>query len=383
MWVSHLSLSNFRNYTSAEIDLNPGFNLFLGANGQGKTNAIEAIAYFTNLSSHRVSQDQALIRTDCESAIVRMRVQRSERETLLEFQLNKALKNRAQINKSPAKPRQLTENFSTVVFAPEDLQIVRGEPSVRRKFLDQTQTLRNPHFSALISEYEKVVKQRNALLKTAKMQRSQRFEKPESIVTTLEIWDARLVELGVKIWRARIQLLHELKPFFENAYQQLTNSDHQPSAELITNDISNFVELSDVEIQERFWDALNANRASDFARAQTSIGPHRDDLELSLNALPVKGYASHGETWSFVLAMRLAVAELLKKESTAGDPVLILDDVFAELDKSRRDKLFCAAQDFEQTIVTAAVADDVPKNINWHVVHIQKGEVIPGEVTNV
>lgn len=383
MWVSHLSLSNFRNYKNAEIDLKPGFNLFLGANGQGKTNAIEAVAYFTDLSSHRVSQDHALIRKNCESAIVRMRVHRGQRETLLEFQLNKALKNRAQINKSPAKPRQLTENFSTVVFAPEDLQIVRGDPSIRRKFLDQTQTLRKPHFSALISEYEKVIKQRNALLKTAKIQRGQGFEKPESIVTTLEIWDARLVELGTKIWRARIQLLHKLGPFLENAYQQLTDSDHQPRAALIANGISDFADLSEAEIQRRFWDALNANRASDFARAQTSVGPHRDDLELSLNVLPVKGYASHGETWSFVLAMRLAVAELLKNESSAGDPVLILDDVFAELDTSRREKLFRAAQDFEQTIVTAAVADDVPKNIDWHVVHIQKGEVVASETTNV
>ena len=378
MWVEHLTLTDFRNYRHAEFSFHRGPNLLLGRNGQGKTNAVEAIAYFATLGSHRITSETALIRKDCAAAISRMRIQRNNRETLLEIQINRDGPNRAQLNRAAVKPRELMSYFSCVVFAPEDLQIARSEPSVRRRFLDEALVARQPALSAVLTDYDRVVKQRNALLKSARSLRSSQKDVADSALQTLDVWNERLITLGTKIISERENLVQSLSQPLSQIYQTLVEADHQPTINMRSTidsqpSVYDIVPRETSVIEERFRDALRASAQAELERAVTLVGPHRDDLELSLNELPVKGYASHGETWSFVLALRLSLAALLQAESTAGDPVLILDDVFAELDARRRDRLFAAVSEYEQVIVTAAVADDVPTNVDWRVFRIDGG----------
>jgi DNA replication and repair protein RecF len=380
MRITHLSLVDFRNYQAAEVPFRPGPNLLIGRNGQGKTNLAEAIAYFSSLSSHRVTGDAALIRAGTDSAVMRMRVSANDREVLLESQLNRGRANRAQVNRNSVRPRELTRWFTCVLFAPEDLTLVRGEPGIRRRFLDDAVTARQPAFASTLGDYERVVKQRTALLKAARAGGSQ-----SALDATLEVWDARLVELGVKIMLARRALVASLERPLIDAYASLVEHDHAPIIELSETVLSESLDVSRETnsddrvsretLSEQFRHALSQVRRQEIERAVTLVGPHRDDAEFSLNRLPVKGYASHGETWSFVLAVRLSLAILLREESVAGDPVVILDDVFAELDMRRRSALMTAVAQFEQVIVTAAVEDDVPTG-PWHRIRVESGSVL-------
>lgn len=391
MRVSHLSLSDFRNYVTAEVPFLPGQNLVVGRNGQGKTNLVEAIAYFATLTSHRTHGDTALIRAGAESAIMRMRVGVDDREVLLEAQLNSGKPNRAQVNRNAVRPRELTRWFSCVVFAPEDLMLIRGEPGVRRRFLDEAVIARQPSFAAVIAEYERVVKQRTALLKATRARSS-----GGAVDDTLDIWDSKLIDLGSRIMFARRALCDALETPLHDAYEAIVEQDHLPTLALSESvhharDRSVSRETSvprDEQVEARasvsretlaieFAEALRLVRDQERERAVTLIGPHRDDVHFGLHGLQVKGYASHGETWSFALSLRLALASLLRDESVTGDPVVILDDVFAELDARRRHALMKAVAGFEQVIVTAAVADDVPPG-DWHEIHVVDGAVVGG-----
>jgi DNA replication and repair protein RecF len=382
--VTHLGLSDFRNYESLDVDLHPGPNLFVGSNGQGKTNLVEALGYLSTLGSHRVSVDHALIRQNQESAIIRARLSHGGREVLAEVQLNRGAANRAQVNRSPIKTRELPRYFSSVLFAPEDLALVRGEPSGRRRFMDELLVLRTPRMSSVIADYERVLRQRNTLLKSARNARGE--------LTTLEIWDERLVALGSEIIAARTALVEELTPELTAAYSAIAGADH---AARLTNYLSVFASTPDAEAgedaatragvvtasvaAEAFRGALARLRRAELDRGVTLAGPHRDDLVLELNGLPARGYASHGESWSFALSLKLASAAVLRGESSAGDPVLILDDVFAELDESRRGRLADAVASFEQVLITAAVFDDVPESLAANVVRISAGRVVTDE----
>jgi DNA replication and repair protein RecF len=379
--VTHLGLNDFRNYKSLDVDLHRGPNLFVGSNGQGKTNLVEALGYLSTLGSHRVSVDHALIRQGQDAAIIRARLAHAEREILAEVQINRGSANRAQVNRSPIKTRELPRYFSSVLFAPEDLALVRGEPSGRRRFMDELLVLRTPRMSSVIADYERVLRQRNTLLKTARNARGD--------LTTLDIWDERLIALGSEIVQARTALVSELTPEVTASYSAIAGADH--SARLTTL-LSVFASSPDdaeadegatregvVTAQaaaEAFRAALARLRRAELDRGITLAGPHRDDLVLELNGLPARGYASHGESWSFALALKLASAAVLRRESSAGDPVLILDDVFAELDESRRGRLAEAVGDFEQVLITAAVFDDVPESLAANVVRIQAGRVV-------
>lgn len=387
MRVIHLSLSDYRNYRSAEIDLVAGQNLIIGRNGQGKTNLVEAIAYFASLRSHRVSSDASLIRAGAESAIARMRIGVGEREALLQMELNRSGPNRAQVNRNAARPRELTRWFSAVLFAPEDLMIVRGEPSGRRRFLDDAVVARNPAMAGVLSDYERVVRQRTSLLKSARASGAR-----SALDATLEIWDEQLVSLGSRIMFERRSLIERLSIPLADSYASLVEQDHAPrlmlveSAALPSGDVSRETgspvaepeSVSRETLEREFRVVLGNARLQELDRAQTLVGPHRDDLALELNGLPVKGFASHGESWSFALALRLGLAALLREESPAGDPVIILDDVFAELDAGRRRRLMAAVGEYEQVIVTAAVEDDVPEDREWHTIRIAAGEVVGG-----
>ncbi|MBN9239298.1 MAG: DNA replication/repair protein RecF [Micrococcales bacterium 70-64] len=384
MIVTHLSLTDFRNYEHLDVALHPGANLFVGSNGQGKTNLVESLGYLSTLGSHRVSVDHAMIRAGQESAIVRARLASGEREILAEVQLNRTGPNRAQVNRSPIKTRELPRYFSSVLFAPEDLALVRGEPSGRRRFLDELLILRTPRMSSVVADYERVLRQRNTLLKTARNARGD--------LSTLDIWDERLVTLGSEIIIARSWLVDELSPEVTRAYGAIAGADH---AARLSSRLSIFSSSTDDEVEDAdanrsgpleqsavadgFRAALARLRRAELDRGVTLAGPHRDDLVLELNALPARGYASHGESWSFALSLKLASAEVLRREASTGDPVLILDDVFAELDESRRGRLAAAVGDYEQVLITAAVFGDVPDELASNIVRIRAGAVVDDE----
>ncbi len=386
MLVRHLSLRDFRNYETAELPLEPGANVLIGSNGQGKTNLVEALGYLSTLGSHRVSVESAMVRQGQDSAIIRARVENGEKAILLEVQLNRTGANRAQANRSAIKSRELPRYFSSVLFAPEDIMLIRGEPSGRRKFLDQLLVLRAPRMTAVMTDYERVLKQRNTLLKSARASNG-------SQLGTLDIWDERLVTLGSEIIEARSTLVADLAPEVAHAYASVAGADHSASLgsylsiralsaeDDVEPDTSSVVgdRITADLAAEGFRAALARLRRAELARGVTLAGPHRDDLVLRLNGLPARGYASHGESWSFALALKLASAQLLRRESNAGDPVLVLDDVFAELDQSRRDRLAAAVADFEQVLITAAVLDDVPKSLFGRVVHISAGRILDDE----
>lgn len=394
MIVEQLSLVDFRNYAAADVTLHAGTNVFVGRNGQGKTNLAEAIGYFATLGSHRVSQDAPMVRDGANAAFVRTRLAHGERRVILEAQLNRTGSNRARVNGSPVKTAELPRYAQVVLFAPEDLQIVRGDPSARRRFADQLLIQRAPRMAGVLADYDRVLKQRTALLKSARA-RGIRGEE----LTTLDVWDDKLVQLGTQVIRARLALAADVAGPLASAYTTIAGADHRPelewvltidgatadddddrdpvasgSAETAAGTTSLDVRSAD-DVESAFRSVLAAKRAAELERGVTLVGPHRDDLLLRVRGLPVKGYASHGESWSVALSLRLASAQLLREQSMLGDPVLILDDVFAELDADRRARLAGVVADFEQVIVTAAVEGDVPVELRSRTVYVEAGTI--------
>ncbi|RFA23447.1 DNA replication/repair protein RecF [Subtercola boreus] len=394
MLVRHLSLTDFRNYPVAEVELSAGPNLFVGSNGQGKTNLVEALGYLSTLGSHRVSSDQALIRSGQQSAVIRARLEHAGREILVEVQINRSEANRAQVNRSVTKVREIPRFFSSVLFAPEDLALVRGDPSGRRRFIDQLLFARSPRLAGVASDYDRVLRQRNTLLKSV---RSSGVKGNQ--LSTLEIWDDRLITLGAEIITERDALVALLRPHVEAAYRAVAGSDHSPkltsrlsilSPAPTDDDLDDQTAASSISlgspfrresVEAQFRAAVAGVRRQELERGITLCGPHRDDIVFELNGLPAKGYASHGESWSFALALKIASADLLRADSSTGDPVVILDDVFAELDKARRTRLAAAVADYEQVLITAAVFGDVPVELTARTVHIAAGTIV-GEPTD-
>ncbi|WP_448255656.1 DNA replication/repair protein RecF [Microbacterium aurum] len=389
MIVEQLNLVDFRNYAAADVTLAPGPNVFVGRNGQGKTNLAEAIGYFATLGSHRVSQDAPMVRDGEDAAIVRMRLAYGERRVLLEAQLNRSGSNKARVNGSAVKTAELPRYAQVVLFAPEDLQIVRSDPLARRRFADQLLIQRAPRMAGVLADYDRVLKQRTALLKSARA-RGIRGEN----LSTLEVWDDKLIQLGTDVIRARLALAADLAGPVAEAYTAIAGADHRPELEWLlsiggtdpdddeervdaaaSDTPSAHAALSAADIAGAFRSALTSKRAAELERGLTLVGPHRDDLLLRVRGLPVKGYASHGESWSVALSLRLASAHLLRAQSQLGDPVLILDDVFAELDTDRRARLAGMVEGFEQVIVTAAVEEDVPPALRARTVRVVAGTI--------
>ncbi|WP_417563180.1 DNA replication/repair protein RecF [Microbacterium sp.] len=382
MIVEQLSLVDFRNYAAADVTLHPGPNVFIGRNGQGKTNLAEAIAYFATLGSHRVSTDAPLVRHGADAAIARARLAHGERRVQLELQINKQGSNKARVNGAAIKPAELPRYAQVVLFAPEDLQIVRGDPSARRRFADQLLIQRAPRMAGVLGDYDRVLRQRNALLKSARARGIR-----GNGLSTLDVWDEKLVALGAEVIDARSALTAELAAPMADAYHQIAGDDHDPQLEWALSVRGADPEEGADDAQgaasgttaELFRAALAAKRTAELDRGLTLVGPHRDDLVLRVRGLPVKGYASHGESWSVALSLRLASAELLRAQSQLGDPVLILDDVFAELDVQRRERLAVLTADYEQVIVTSAVEADVPRALRAHVVRVEAGTIVDPE----
>lgn len=372
MFVEWLALSDFRNYRSVEIALEPGVVSFIGSNGQGKTNLIEAIGYVATLSSHRVATDAPLVRGDAPRAVIRIRVQREQRSNLIELEINPGKANRAQLNQAPvARPRELIGLLRTVVFAPEDLSLVKGDPAERRRFLDDLIVMRSPRMATVRADYERVVRQRNSLLKSLSGRSRSRAD--ENAESSLEVWNAALTNLGSQIMAARVGLIADLRPHVGLTYDAV--SDKTGPLELtyvskVDERLGESPQRDDYESALR--DSLADHRQAEIDRGVSLIGPHRDELAMNLRTFPVKGYASHGECWSVALTLRIASYELLRSDvGGGGEPVLILDDVFAELDQARRERVAEMVTGADQVLITAAVAADVPSALTgarWSVV---------------
>lgn len=375
MHVSHLSLADFRSYARAEVPLAPGVTAFVGPNGQGKTNLVEAIGYLATLGSHRVSSDAPLVRMGADRAVVRAAVTQGERRQLVELELNPGRANRARINRSSqVRPRDVLGIVRTVLFAPEDLALVKGDPGERRRFLDELVTARSPRMAAVRSDYERVLKQRNTLLKSAAMAR--RHGGRSMDLSTLDVWDQHLARAGAELLAHRLDLIATLLPLADKAYEQLAPGGG-PLGLAYKASTGEAADGEEARTREALYEVLLAGlsevRKQEIERGVTLVGPHRDDVLLRLGDLPAKGYASHGESWSYALALRLASYELLRSEG--NEPVLILDDVFAELDARRRERLAELVAPGEQVLVTAAVDDDVPDVLTGTRYAVSGGEV--------
>ena len=373
MYVKECSLRDFRSYEQVSVTLQPGISVFVGSNGQGKTNLVEAIAYVATLGSHRVATDAPLVRNGADTASVRVVVTHDERDIELDIEIVPQKSNRAKINRSPLKrPRDLLGYLNTVVFAPEDLALVKGDPSERRHFLDQTLIAMSPRLAGVRADFDRVLKQRNALLKTAQF--ASRGNSAE-VMRTLDVWDGQFATLSAELVTQRLRIVHDLQPLVDRLYE-VVSDDRGPFAIEYRASLPEFPTTTEAASWEAaYLDALAHRRHDEIERGITLVGPHRDDLECTLRGLPVKGYASHGESWSVALTLRLATFELLRRDRPGGDPILILDDVFAELDARRRARLIEIAQSAEQTLVTAAVAEDVPSECIGARYDVRGGEV--------
>ncbi len=366
MRVTHLSLRDFRSYTEVELPLDAGVTALIGPNGQGKTNLVEAVGYLSTLGSHRVAQDAPLVRLGAERAVVRGQVVRDDRSLLLEVEITPGKANRARVNRSPVpRAREMLGILRSVLFAPEDLALVKGDPAERRRFLDDLLVLRTPRYAGVRADYDRVLKQRNALLRSGAGRRAEQVD-----LRTLEVWDSHLSTAGAELLAGRIDLVEGLRPLVDKAYQAVAESSFASAGPAAIDYRSSLGEDVPLVADRDMLSAAMLNQISEVRKAElergiTLVGPHRDELVLKLGPLPAKGYASHGESWSFALALKLAAYDLLRAETDAGgEPVLVLDDVFAELDGHRRERLATLVAGAEQVLVTAAVPEDVPEALS-------------------
>ena len=359
MLITNLNLTNYRSYANLELNLAPGINIFVGKNGEGKTNIAESILYLTFLNSHRASGNTPLVKLGQTSAYIRAKVKYPEREILVELEINIDKANRAKINQNPARSqKEIFGIVQTIYFSPEDLDIVRGDPTERRRFVDQLLTLRSPRVAAVVSDYERAVKQRNSLLKTRASKEA------------LAPWDKQVADFGGQLIALRLTGLTQLTPLFNSIYSEISNIK---PAEIIYKSSLEGISENAAENSEKIMEKLISTRGAELERGLTLTGPHRDDLLLMLGEHQVKGYASHGESWSIALALKLATYNLLKSDGLS--PILILDDVFSELDEDRREKLAAIAKSAEQTIITVAVEADLPKSLTGQRYLVKSGSV--------
>ncbi|BBC63107.1 DNA replication and repair protein RecF [Mycobacterium marinum] len=383
MYVRHLGLRDFRSWAHADLELGPGRTVFVGPNGFGKTNIIEALWYSATLGSHRVGTDAPLIRAGADRAVISTIVVNDGRECAVDLEIAAGRANKARLNRSPVRStREVIGVLRAVLFAPEDLALVRGDPADRRRYLDDLATLRRPTIAGVRADYDKVLRQRTALLKSVS---GARFRGDRGALDTLDVWDSRLAQHGAELMAARIDLVRLLAPEVEKAYQLLA-PESRSAAIAYRASMDAFVAADDaapdrVTLEEGLLAALAARRDAELERGVCLVGPHRDDLELHLGDQPAKGFASHGESWSMAVALRLAAFALLRADGS--EPVLLLDDVFAELDAARRMALARVAESAEQVLVTAAVLEDIPSGWDARKVHIDLRDSADGRVSVV
>jgi DNA replication and repair protein RecF len=384
VYVRHLALTDFRSWPRVELDLQPGRTAFIGPNGFGKTNIVEALWYSATLGSHRVATDAPLIRTGAERAVVSTIVVNEGRELAVDLEITSGRANKARLNRSPVRAaREILGVLRAVLFAPEDLALIRGDPGERRRYLDELATTRGPRIAGVRADYDRVVRQRTALLKTAS---AARHRGERGVLDTLDVWDGHLAAHGGQLIAARVELVNQLAPEVEKAYQLLAPASrpasirYRSAVEVVENEAAAGTDNAEL-FEAALLDALARRRDAELERGVCLVGPHRDDLELRLGDQVTKGFASHGESWTMALALRLAAYELLRAEG--GDPVLLLDDVFAELDNARRQALANVAASAEQVLVTAAVNEDIPGDWDARRIEITMRDDDTGRVSEV
>lgn len=381
MYVRHLALRDFRSWAHADLDLDSGRTVFVGRNGFGKTNLLEALWYSSTLGSHRVGTDAPLIRAGADRAVVSTIVVNEGRECAVDIEIAAGRANKARLNRSPVRStREVVGVLRAVLFAPEDLSLVRGDPSDRRRYLDDLATVRRPVLAGVRADYDKVLRQRTALLKSLS---GARFRGDRGALDTLDVWDSRLADHGAALMAARIELANQLAPEVEKAYQLLAPESRSAAIgyRASTDSVAPAAAADQQSLEATLLGALVARRSAELERGVCLVGPHRDDLELRLGDQPAKGFASHGESWSFAVALRLAAYELLRADGS--DPVLLLDDVFAELDTKRRRALAAVAESAEQVLVTAAVPEDIPEGWEARRVQVELNDSDLGAVSEV
>ena len=367
MRVKKLALTNFRSYKSLELELDPGPTTFIGNNGSGKTNIVESLIYLAYLSSHRVSQNLPLLHLGTDQAIIRAEIERDDRTLQVDLEINASKANRARLNQNPTKSqREILGALQVIYFSPEDLDLVRGEPTHRRDFLDKLLIMRSPRLAGVISDYDRVVKQRNTLLKT---------RSPEN---ALAPWTEQIINLGAQLSAERIALVEELNPYVAANYANLNKV--KPASISYKSATDGLTTNTEKNIQTLTARQLEVAR-QETERGASLIGPHRDDLHLQLGDFPAKGYASHGESWSMAISLRIGSFNLLKSEG--AEPILILDDIFAELDTTRRAQLTSVTKMAEQTIITAAVESDLPPELLSIKYYVSPGVVSKERATDV
>jgi len=393
--LRRLSLTDFRSYAEADLALEPGITTFVGSNGQGKTNLVEAAGYLATFGSHRVATDAPLIRQGADRAILRAVISAAGRDSLLEIEINPGRANRVRLNKAPARPRDALGVLRCVLFAPEDLAVVKGDPDQRRRYLDDLLVALRPRYAAVRADYERVLRQRTALLKSARASGA-------VPAGALEVWDDHLVTSGAQLTAGRLRLVEQLRSLVASSYSAVSGTErdtglqYRMSAQPGGNDAADAQALAADDADSRpgmhgagaapgpdaeklagiLREALALRRRAELDRAVCLVGPHRDELELSIGGLPTRGYASHGESWSMALGLRLAAYQLLR--AGGEDPVLMLDDVFAELDGERRERLAELVADAEQVLVTVAVPQDVPAGLSGARFVVAEGKVTSG-----
>lgn len=387
MYVSHVTLLDYRSYARAELELGPGVSVLVGPNGVGKTNVVEALGYLSTQGSHRVPNDAPLVRFGQERALVSARVHRGTQATGVELEIIPGRANRARINRSNhVRAKEAFGLVRSVLFAPEDLELVKGDPGSRRRFIDDLVVQLRPDQGAVRADYDRVLKQRNALLKSARA--GGRFN--DAFASTLEVWNTHLAAAGARVLRNRVHVLGLIAPHLEAAYASLTDGSKPATARYLSTVTADadtvgvaggpvaderLVQAGLPELEVLMLQAMEGARQREIERGVTLVGPHRDDILLGLGPAPAKGFASHGETWSMALALRLASYAVLTEDdpADAARPVLMLDDVFAELDTRRRAKLVAAVAQAEQVIVTAAVREDVPQELEATLIAVGPG----------
>ncbi|MCB1017023.1 MAG: DNA replication/repair protein RecF [Acidimicrobiales bacterium] len=363
MHLRRLWLSDFRSYGSADVAFAPGLTAVVGDNGQGKSNLLEAVAYLATLSSFRGAPTEALVRSGRPTAVVRAEIVRDDRELLVEAEIVPGGRSRLQVNRQRVqRSRDLLGALRVSVFAPDDLALVKAGPAGRRRFLDDTLVALSPKNDELRSEVDRVLRQRNALLKQAAGRLS------DEVALTLDVWDAKLADAGTRLGARRVDLLGALAPYLARAYADLAGEAVEVGAEY---------ESSWWGSEAGLAGTLAAARDEELRRRVTLVGPHRDEVAFSIGGLPARTHASQGEQRSLALALRLA-AHRLVSDATGTPPVLLLDDVFSELDPARCDALVThLLATGAQTIVTTAGA--LPPSAHPEaVLRVADGSVGPG-----
>lgn len=361
MYISRLVLDHYRSWDTCLLDLEPGVTIIKGRNGLGKTNLVEAIEVLSTGTSHRVSSSLPLVERGRSKATVRARIQGGEDPTDYELTITTKGAKRGRINGGPSLyMRDMVGKVPCVTFSPDDQRMVSGEPLVRRSFLDEAGALLDPDYFRSRQNFAHIAQQRSALLKQLLKQGDRGTDQRNAVLSGLEIWTGQFIQAGLDLTRRRMSLVAALAGPFETLYSDLAgpgqeaNLDYVPSLDEIRDQNG-----SESAVEEAISEHFQRIYPGEVARGTNLIGPQRDDLVFGLNGMQAREFASNGEMWTLALALRLALFEVIVQTKQVR-PIVVLDDVFAQLDEGRRSQILAFAGDQDQVLITVAADGDIP-----------------------